>query len=154
MELLRAIFIASACVTQKQTRTNKKRNKLAVCRQEFHVMARATQAAPQRTSASCVFACTTLPSASHLFRRTREWRQARKQIHLLHHGALMTCRCACVTHFQPRYECFMSSSGTFAGTMTFTIVFFSDLMWRVDYQSAPGASNAERFLESATEKSG
>lgn len=46
-----------------------------------------------------------------------------KQIHLQHHEALMTCRRSFVTHFQLQYECFMSSSGTFAGTVTLTVVF-------------------------------
>lgn len=66
-----------------------------------------------------------------------------KQIHLLHHGALMTCRRSFVTHFHLQYECFMSSSGTFAGTMTLTVVFFcffSDLVWRADDWSAIGSS--------------
>lgn len=36
----------------------------------------------------------------------------------------MTCRRSFVTHFHLQYECFMSSSGTFAGTMTLTVVFF------------------------------
>lgn len=57
-----------------------------------------------------------------------------------------------MTHFQLRYECFMSSPGTFAGTMTLTIVFFSDLVWREDDWSAIGASNVGRFLESAANK--
>lgn len=136
----------------KNKHINKKRNQLAVCRQESHVTVRVALVALQRTSAFCGLARSTFPLASHLFRRTREREQARKQIHLLHHGALMTCRHACVTHFQLRYECFMSSSGTFAGTMTLTIVFFSDLVWRADDWSAIGTSNVGRFLESAAKK--
>lgn len=50
-------------------------------------------------------------------------------IHLLHHGAIMTCRLSCVTHFQFQYECFMSSSGTLVGTLTLAIVLSDLVQW-------------------------
>lgn len=105
---------------------------------EFHIVLRGGwRWHHNRRRASLWFHCQRLSSVggclaffgSETWVRRHVRQRGGRLIHLLHHGAIMTCRLSCVTHFQFQYECFMSPSGTLVGTVTLTIVLSDLVQW-------------------------